>query len=175
MNTYRTSCSRAVAVIAATVLAVVASAGAASAQQKAPVTPTLVANIYEPGFNAYQTSHNTFMPVNTVAFTEDLPVPPGRIAVIEHVSVSGALSNGAIPRAFVRCNNAGQEVLHSLIFISEGSDSKLTTWVASQPIKCYATTATSTSSGLSIHLQTNSFQTLQPSWVVAASGFLLPE
>jgi len=147
----------------------------AVAQQKPPATPQLVRNVDESGFNPFQTSHNTFFGVNTVSITESLPVPVNKVAVVEHVSASGALSLGAIPRGFVRCSNGAQEVNHSLVFTAQGSDTRLTTWATSQPIKCYATTATSTSAGLSVHVQTNAFQTLQPSWVVAASGYVVPE
>jgi hypothetical protein len=148
----------------------------AVAQQKPPATPQLVRNVDEPGFNTFQTSHNTFFGVNTVSINESLAVPPvNKVAVIEHVSASGALSLGAIPRGFLRCSNGTQEVNHSLVFTAQGSTATLTAWATSQPIKCYATTATSTSGGLFIHIEANAFQTLQPSWVVAASGYLVPQ
>jgi len=147
----------------------------AVAQQKPPATPQLVRNVDESGFNPFQTSHTTFFGVNTVSINESLPVPVNKVAVVEHVSASGALSLGAIPRGFVRCSNGAQEVNHSLVFTAQGSTSILTAWATSQPIKCYATTATSTSGGLFIHIEANAFQTLQPSWVVAASGYVVPE
>jgi len=160
---------------AAAILAIWTGPQHVAAQQKPPATPDLIRNIDEPGFNRFQTSHNTFFSVNSVAITESFQVPLQKVAVIEHVSASGALSLGAIPRGFVRCSDGAQEVNHSLVFTAQGSDTRLTTWAASQPIKCYATTATSTSAGLSIHIQTNAFQTLQPSWVVAATGYLVPD
>jgi hypothetical protein len=169
-------CLSAVAIIGlTTIIATWVGPQHAAAQQKGPATPDLVRTVDEPGFNRFQTSHNTFFSVNSIAITESLPVPTEKVAVVEHVSASGALSLGAIPRGFVRCSDGAQEVNHSLVFTAQGSDTRLTVWAASQPIKCYATTATSTSAGLSIHVQTNAFQTLQPSWVVAASGYLVPE
>ena len=138
----------------------------AVAQQKPPATPTLVASIYEPGFNPYQTSRNTFFAVNTVSINEVLPLITGKITVVEHVSASGALSTGAVPRGFVECFNGNQQVTHSLVFFSQGNLNGLTMWAASQPIKCYAT-----GNGLNLHVQTNVFQTAQPSWVLAASGY----
>jgi hypothetical protein len=171
MNFNRTNRSRVLMITALAIVAVVAGAGHSHAQQKNPISIQLVRNVDEAGFNPYQTSHGTFFSVNSVSITEDMPVPTGKIAVIEHISASGALSTGSIPRGFVRCFNGSQEVDHSLAFLSQGSSPNgLTTWTTSQPIKCYATDG-----GLSIHVQTNAFQTLQPSWVVAASGYVLPQ
>jgi hypothetical protein len=147
----------------------------AVAQQKPPATPQLVRNVDESGFNPFQTSHNTFFGVNAASINETLPVPVNKVAVVEHVSASGTLSIGSIPRGFLRCSNGAQEVNHSLVFTAQGSNSNVTFWVTSQPTKCYATTATSTSGGLFVRIETNAFQTLQPTWVVAASGYLVPE
>jgi hypothetical protein len=171
MNLYTTNRSRVPMIAAVTLAAAVAGASRTSAQQKSPISIQVVRNIDEPGFNPYQTSHGTFFSVNSVSITEEMPIPAGKIAIIEHVSASGALSNGSIPRGFLRCFNGSEEVDHSLVFISQGSDSRLTTWATSQAIKCYATADGS----LSIHVQTNQFQTLQPSWVVAVSGYVVPQ
>jgi hypothetical protein len=166
MNQLIKSLSAATALATAAVIVTEFVPNHAVAQQKPPATPTLVASIYEPGFNPYQTSHGTFFAVNTVSITESLPIPTGKIAVVEHVSASGALSTGAVPRGFVECFNGNQQVSHSLVFFSQGNLNGLTMWAASQPIKCYAT-----GNGLDVHIQTNAFQTAQPSWLVAASGY----
>jgi hypothetical protein len=137
---------------------------------------TLTRNVDEPGLNPYQSSHNTFFLANTFAITEDLPVPAGRTVVVEHVSLSGALTTGSVPRAFVRCITGAMEVNHSIALTPQGDVNGLTVWAASQPIKCFAATNnTLTTSPLSIHVQTGTLQTLQPSWVVAASGYTVDQ
>ncbi len=139
---------------------------------KPSVSITLTRNVDEPGLNPYQSSHNTFFSANTFAITEDLPVPAGQTLVVEHVSLSGALTKGSVPRAFVRCFTGAMEVNHSIALTPQGDVNGLTVWAASQPIKCFASmNNTLTTSPLSIHVQTGTLQTLQPSWVVAASGY----
>jgi len=166
MNPYRTSCSKALAVAAVTVLAVVASASAASAQQKGPVTPTLVASIYEPGFNPYQASQTILF--TNFSGTAILPVPPNQVVVIEQVSISGAVQSGGVVQAFLRCRNGDVEVNHSLVLFAQGEVNGLTQYAGNQSVKCYASAAPGT---LNIHVQTSNLNTAQHAWVMAASGY----
>src|SRR5262252_7099792 len=90
------------------------------AQTKPSVSITLTRNVDEPGLNPYQSSHNTFFSANSFAITEDLPVPAGNTVVVEHVSISGALTKGSVPRAFVRCTTGAMEVNHSIAVTPQG-------------------------------------------------------
>src|SRR5215470_7906828 len=142
----------------------------ASAQQKTNVTPELVRNIDEPGFNPYQASQNILF----TNFSGDatFTIPSGKVAVIEQVSASGALQTGSVPQVFVRCRNESMEVNHSLPLIPQGQVNGLTVFSGSEPFKCFATAPPGT---LNVHVQSGTLQTAQHTWVMAVSGYLVPE
>ena len=148
----------------------------AAAQVKPTITPDLVRNVDEPGFNGYQFSAHFTTDVVGIADAE-LPVPSGKVAVIEHVSASGVLEGtGITVRALLRCRNGGgAEVNHSLVLTSQGVFNGLNFFALSQPIKCYATTASTTSGGLNFHLESNTIQRSQHIWVIAVSGYTVPQ
>ena len=142
----------------------------ASAQQKTIVTPDLVRNIDEPGFNPYQASQNILF----TNFSGDatFTIPSGKVAVIEQVSASGALQTGSVPQVFVRCRNESMEVNHSLPVIPQGQVNGLTVFAGSEPFKCFATASPGT---LNVHVQSGTLQSAQHTWVMAVSGYLVPE
>jgi hypothetical protein len=176
MNPFSTKYSK--MIVIATLLGLLTSANPAAAQFKSPTTPDLVRNIDEPGFNGYQFSANYTTDVVGIADAE-LAVPLGKVAVIEHVSASGGLDGtDLVVRALLRCRNGGGvEVVHSLVLTPQGvnSGNGISFFSLSQPIKCYATTGSSTSGGLSFHLESNSIQRSQHIWVVAVSGYTVPQ
>jgi len=146
----------------------------AAAQQKTIVTPTLIRNIDEPGFNPFQFSENVLF--TNPSFYVSVPVPENKVLVVEHVSASGLLDNGAIVQAFLWCFNGIQEVHHSLVLTAQGTVNGFTQWAVSQPIKCYATMQTvGSGGGLYIKVQSNAINTNQHTWVTAVSGYLLPQ
>jgi len=146
----------------------------AIAQQKPSVNITWIRNVDEPGLNYFQTSHATFISGNSPTLIEAMPVPPGKTVVIEHVSLSGRLATGSVPLAYAVCVIANQEIHHSIPLTMQGSSNGTTAWSASQPIKCYAGPNTlGFPSSLYIRVETNVFQTLQPFWTVAASGYVV--
>ena len=142
----------------------------ATAQQKGIVVPQLVRNVDEPGFNPYQASQNILF----TNFSGDatFTIPQNKVAVIEQVSASGALQTGSVPQVFVRCRNESVEVNHSLPVIPQGEVNGLTVFAGSEPFKCYATAPPGT---LNVHVQSGTLQTAQHTWVMAVSGYLVPE
>src|SRR5215467_4131187 len=90
----------------------------AAAQQKGPVTPLLVRNIDEPGFNPFQASQNILF--TNFSGNATFTIPSGKVAVIEQVSASGALETGGVVQVFVRCRNETVEVNHSLVLFPQG-------------------------------------------------------
>jgi len=153
------------------------SAGRAVAQTKNPLAPQLVRNIDEPGFNPYQHSVNTTLDASAggCCGTVIFPIPTNTVVVVEHVSMSGGFHSPGIVQAFLRCSmtsDASQEVNHSLVLVSQGENPSngFTVYSASQPIKCYA----SAPGSLSLHVQSNSFTSGQPIWVMAVSGYTVP-
>ena len=132
--------------------------------------PLFVRDVDESGRIPFQISQNVSFGV--VSFTAFLPIPDGKIAVIEHVSTSGGLQGTGPVQGFVRCFNGTQEVNHSLVLTQQGVNEAngFTFYAASQPIKCYASGGPD---HLSIHVQTGNFQNAQPIWVAAASGYLV--
>jgi len=175
MHTILKSGAAALAIAAAVAVGVSINPHQVSAQGKPSVNITLTRNVDERAFNFYQTSHNTFFSVNSVAITEFMPIPAGRTVVVEHVGISGFLATGSVPQAFLRCFMSAEEVNVPLQLASQGDlPNGLTLWTASQPVRCYAGSSTLSTQPLSIHVQTGTFQTLQPSWVVAVSGYAIP-
>jgi hypothetical protein len=164
-----------VAVIAAlTMVGMSMSWNSATAQQKKPVTPDLVRNIDEPGFNPYEHSQN--ITVGPVSATASFPIPTNEVVVIEHVSLSGGLQGDGVVQAFIRCSttsDASQEVNHSLVLVPQGENESngFKFYSASQPIKCYA----SSTGTLTVHVQTGTIQSTQPIWVMAVSGYTVPQ
>jgi hypothetical protein len=135
---------------------------------KSDITPVLVRNIDEPGRNPFQTSQNVlFTNFSATAF---LVVPTGKIAVIETVSASGAVSSGGTFQGFVRCFDGNMEVNHSLVFTAQGEVNGFTQYSSNQPIRCYAIPG-----GLSVHVQTSNFNSSQHTFVMAASGYVLTQ
>jgi hypothetical protein len=142
----------------------------AEAQTKGIVVPQLVRNIDEPGFNPFQESQ-------TILFTNfsgdaTLPIPAGKVAVIEQVSASGAVQTGGVVQVFVRCRNGDVEVNQSLALFPHGEVNGLTAYAGGQAFKCYASAAPGI---LNIHVQASNFNTAQHTWVMAASGYLVPQ
>jgi hypothetical protein len=130
----------------------------------------LVRNVDEPGFNPFQESQ-------TILFTNfsgdaTLPIPTGKIAVIEQVSASGALQTGGVVQVFVRCRNGEVEVNHSLPLFPQGEVNGLTQYAGGQAFKCYASSAPGI---LNIHVQASNLNSAQHTWVMAASGYLVPQ
>ena len=166
MNFYRTNRSKVLMILTVAIVAVVAGAGHSHAQQKPPVTPTLVRNIDEPGFNPYQASQTILF--TNFSGTAILPVPPNQVVVIEQVSISGAVQSGGVVQAFLRCRNGDVEVNHSLVLFAQGEVNGLTQYAGNQSVKCYASAAPGT---LNIHVQTSNLNTAQHAWVMAASGY----
>ena len=145
----------------------------AAAQQKTIVTPTLIRNIDEPGFNPFQFTQNVLW--TNPSFYLSVPVPENKVLVVEHVSASGLLDPGGIVQGFLWCFNGTQEVHHSLVLTYQGTVNGWTQWAVSQPIKCYATTETvGSGGGLYIKLQTSTINSNQHTWVAAVSGYLVP-
>jgi hypothetical protein len=130
----------------------------------------LVRNIDEPGFNAYQISQAVNF--TQFGFVASLPIPTGKIAVVEHVSVSGTALTGGMLRASVNCFNGSEDVTHSLVLTPQGDFNGSTAYAASQPLKCYATPG---STNLSINVQSTTFNNGSRQWIVAASGYVLPQ
>jgi hypothetical protein len=145
----------------------------ALAQVKSSVTPDLVRNIDEPGFNPFQWSMNTLF--TNPAFTVSVPIPTNKVAVIEHVSASGLLDSIGVVQGFLVCSNGSQEVRHSLVLTPQGTINGFTMWAVSQPIKCYGTTQTASSGGVFVHVQNSAINLNQHTWVVAVSGYLVPQ
>jgi len=139
--------------------------------------PLFVRNVDEPGRNPFQTSENILF--TTVSGTAFFAVPDGKVTVIEHVSMSGAVESGGTIQAFVTCFDGTDEVNHSLILMPSGEVNGLTQYSASQSIKCYAVPRFSPvggiqePTGLVMHVQTSNLNSAQHTWVMAASGYLL--
>jgi hypothetical protein len=142
----------------------------AGAQQKNPLAPTLVRNIDEPGFNRFQTSQNILF--TNFSGTAFLPLPAGEVAVIEHASASGALETGGTAQLFLRCFDGTEEVNHSLVLFAQGQVNGLTQYSASQPIKCYGVAG---ANNVSLHVQASNFNSAQHTWVMAISGYTVPQ
>ena len=142
--------------------------GAAGAQQKPPATPLLVRSIDEPGLNPFQESQNILF--TNFSGTAFFTTPPGRLAVIEEVSISGAVSSGGEVQAFFRCFDSvtSQEVNHSLVLFPQGDVNGFTQYSGNQACKCYASAG-----GLSVHVQSSNFNSSQHTWVMAVSGYLV--
>ena len=178
MNFLSTKYSKMIAIATVALLGLLISVNPAAAQVKSSIPVDLVRNVDEPGFNGYQFSANFTTDVIGIANAE-LAVPPGKVAVIEHVSASGGLDGtDLVVRALLRCRNGGgAEVIHSVVLTPQGvnSASGISFFTVSQPIKCYATTAGATSGGLSFHLESNSIQRSQHIWVIAVSGYTVPQ
>ena len=160
----------AIAIAIVVTMAVSSSFKQATAQQKTSVTPLLVRNIDEPGFNAYQVSQAVNF--SQFGFVASLPIPTGKIAVVEHVSVSGTAQSGGMLRASINCFNGSEDVTHSLVLTPQGDFSGSTAYAASQPLKCYATPG---STNLSINVQSTTLNNGSRQWIVAASGYVLPQ
>jgi len=164
----------AMAIAAVVFGAVHASAQSTPGQVKSSVSIQIVRNVDEPGFNVYQHSQNiTIGPVSATAF---FPILTNRVVVVEHVSLSGGLQGGGVVQAFVRCSttsDATQEVDHSLVLVPQGTNESngFTFYSASQAIKCFAAAPGS----LSVHVQTGTIQAAQPIWVMAVSGYTVPQ
>ena len=165
------------AIAAIVMIGIWISSNRATAQDKKPATPDLVRNIDEPGFNPYQHSVNTTLDASAggCCGTVIFPIPTNTVVVVEHVSMSGGFHSPGIVQAFLRCSmtsDASQEVNHSLVLVSQGENPSngFTVYSASQPIKCYA----SAPGSLSLHVQSNSFTSGQPIWVMAVSGYTVP-
>ncbi len=146
----------------------------AGAQQKPTVTPDLVRNVDEPGFNPLEEEFNTTN--NGVGFTLFFDVPTNKVAVIEHVSLSGAVPTGQVVQAFAICEvppvDARHEAEHALVMVPQGSVNGLTYFAASQPIKCYASPGTNT---LALHMQTFPISAGGQIWHGSVSGYLVPQ
>src|SRR5215471_6297751 len=177
MNSY--SRSRVPVMTVMATVAVLAGTRNVSAQQmpgevKSSVSIQIVRNVDEPGFNVYQHSQNvTVGPVSATAF---FPILTNKVVVVEHVSLSGGLQGGGAVQAFVRCSttsDAAQEVNHSLVLVPQGTNPSngFTFYSASQPIKCFA----SAPGSLTVHVQTGTIQSAQPIWVMAVSGYTVPQ
>src|SRR5262249_45979267 len=140
-------------------------------------SPVYVRNVDEPGRSRFQTSQNILF--TTVSGTGFFAVPDGKVTVIEHVSMSGAVESGGTIQAFVTCFDGSEEVLHSLVLTPAGNVNGVTQFSASQPIKCYAVPrftdvgGIQEPTGLVIHVQTSNINAAQHTWVMAASGYLV--
>jgi len=136
-----------------------------------------VANLDEPGRNRFQSSQNILF--TTVSGNAVFVVPDGKVTVIEHVSMSGAVESGGTVQAFVTCFDGAQEVRHSLVLAPGGEVNGVTQYAASQPIKCYAVPrftlvgGIEEPTGLVMHVQTSNINSAQHTWVMAASGYLV--
>ena len=75
-------------------------------------SPLFVRDVDAPGRNPFQTSQNILF--TTVSGTAFFTVPDGKVTVIEHVSMSGAVESGGTVQAFVTCFDGADEVRHSL-------------------------------------------------------------
>jgi len=165
--------------IAALVLGLLAIAGMgpkhAIAQQKTIETPQLVRNVDEPGFNPFQLTASMF--VSGYTGSVSLPIPSGKVAVIEFVSAGGSLPAGGLASAFVNCGHGANRAGHTLPLTAQGSLNGSNRWVISQPVKCYATTQTSADvGGLTVGVSTTTFTgSSSYTWVVTVSGYLVPE
>jgi|SRR5215813_2140934 len=139
--------------------------------------PLFVRNVDEPARSPFQSSQNILF--TTVSGTAFFAVPDGRVTVIEHVSMSGAVETGGTVQAFVRCfgGTGDGEVNHSLVLAPAGDVNGLTQYSASQPIKCYAVPRFTNvggieePTGLTMHVQTSNINSAQHTWVMAASGY----
>jgi hypothetical protein len=143
----------------------------AAAQQKNPLAPTLIRNIDEPGFNIFQQSQNILF--TNFSGTATLTIPAGKVVVIEHASASGGLETGGTAQLFLRCANGdfSEQVNHSLVLFPQGQVNGITEYSASQPVKCYAISPGS----VSLHVQSSNLNTAQHTWVMAISGYTLPQ
>ena len=154
------------------ILAVCVSSPSLWAQQKAPATPDLVRNIDEPGFNSYQ-SWKSLVIDHAFTTNDFFTIPANKLLVVEHVSVSGDsdIGPGPVSVTLTCANGSSSFANHYLVLTpqfnitSQGS----TRYVATQPLKCYAT-----GTGLQVHVFASAINTIRV-WNVSVSGYLVPE
>jgi hypothetical protein len=167
-------CSTVVTTAGMVVAATLVSPAQAAAQQKPSIPVDLVRNVDEPGFNPYEVELNAQS--SGVGFTLFFPVPTNKMAVIEHVSLTGEVPTGQVVQAFLICEvppaDAFHEAEHALVLVPQGSFNGNTWYTASQSIKCMASEGSNT---LAIHMQTFPFSAGGQIWHGSVSGYLVPQ
>ena len=154
------------------ILAVFVGPSSVVAQQKAPATPDLVRNVDEPGFNSYQ-SWKSIVIDHAFTGNDYFTIPANKLLVVEHISVSGDSDIGAGPVSVtLTCANGSSSFANHYLVLtpqfnitSQGS----TRYVATQPLKCYAS-----GTGLQVHVFASAINTIRV-WNISVSGYLVPE
>jgi hypothetical protein len=159
------------AILPLSILAVCLFSPSVRAQgQKAPATPDLIRNVDEPGFNSYQ-SWKALIINHGVAADDSFTIPPNKVLVLEHISVSGDSDTVQPVTVQLNCQNGSSFALHFLVMSPQFTIAVqgATHYVASQPLKCYAS-----GQGLSVHIIAGAINTVRR-WDVSVSGYLVPE
>jgi hypothetical protein len=170
MRTQRVT-AKLLAVGAMAVIGLGMSANPTDAQDKKPVTPDLVRNIDEPGFNPYQHSSEVFS--EDCCSIESFPIPVNKVVVVEHVSVTVAGPSAGLVAASVQCSttaDASGFVEHFLVMVQQGTVLGTTFYTASQPVKCYAASPGS----LAVSIARNGFTPGTAHWFMSISGYTVP-